>query len=182
MVTVEGLLRRVTREEAPRDLHALGVRALYEGWIYLDDRGTNPVCVIFPELPEGVKVGDGFKDRVRFTGYFFKRYPYEVEKREHKTILLIGPTLTVLSEQPPDPGGKVGDTVGGPLLSAILGLVVGTLLFIVGLSWWFKRGDQAFKKVVRRYESNKFANEDPNLNEFGAGSAAEGIPAGEPPC
>src|SRR5262249_3151859 len=130
VIAVEGTLRRLTREEAPRDLQEKGVHQLYQGFIDLDEKDTNPVCVIFPELPEGLQVGNNLKVRVRFAGYFFKRYLIEVEGKEHKTLLLIGPTVKVLSGPPSEGLESLGAKLGGPLLSAILGLMVGTLLFI----------------------------------------------------
>lgn len=182
VVTVEGTLRRLTKEDAAVDLQDRGVETVYQGWIELGDRDANPVVVVFPELPEGLKPGDKLKVKVRFTGYFFKRYPYKVGREERKTLMLIGPTLTLLSAPPVETeGGSPGMALGGPLLASILGLMVGTLLFIVGLGWWFRRGDRAVRQGLRRYEASKFADEGASLDVLAEPPPTEGIQAGPTP-
>jgi hypothetical protein len=180
VVTFEGVLRRVTREDAPRDLHARGVPVLYEGWISLEDAEQSLICVVFTDLPKDVTVGDNLKYRVRFTGYYFKRFPYEINNQKYRTVLLIGPTVTVLAA-PPQPGIDFGAAIGGPLLGGILGLVAVTLLLIVVMAFWFRRGDQAVKRSLRKYESSRFADEGDRLQGIGEGAVAESVPPGEPP-
>src|SRR5262249_9137909 len=53
---VKGTLARLRRLESPEYLKVRGIPYLYEGWVFVA-QGT-PWCVVFPDLPRGVKVGE----------------------------------------------------------------------------------------------------------------------------
>jgi hypothetical protein len=143
VIHVEGRLKRVRRFDPPPA--AEHVRDLYEGWMFLKERGSEPVCLLFTELPEGLSVTEKTEVPVAFDGYFFKRYRYKAAdsglNQAREAPLLIGRTLVLkgpVAATPETDGGA-----GGPsLLVGFLGLVVLTVAFAVGITWWFRHDER----------------------------------------
>jgi hypothetical protein len=79
-----------------------GLVKLYEGWLYADDNDEQPVCVVFSELPLGLRVGESLSERVTFDGYYFKLLAYTTSQKDddgkaiwHSAPLLIGQSITL---------------------------------------------------------------------------------------
>jgi hypothetical protein len=142
VVQVEGRLKRVRRFNPP--IATSNLRDLYEGWMFIRERGAEPVCLLFTELPEGLSVADKMEAKVAFNGYFFKRYRFKAAdsgpNQAREAPLLIGHTLILLDA----PVATTGASSGGDssaLLIGFLALIVLTALLAAGLTWWFRRSD-----------------------------------------
>lgn len=172
VVHLEGRLRRVTREDAPKEAQRRGVRAIYEGWIFLDRPGLPPVCVIFPDLPPNIKEGDKVDRRVAFDGYFFKKYRYPSGKKDERgrnvpvtTLLFIGPT--VIPEQSPPPQSAARSVLPRPVLYAVIGFVALTVALLVGVNLWYRRTDRQVRSRLEALQSERLAERAPGTAEEG---------------
>lgn len=149
VVHVEGRLKRLRRYDPPLAAAEQGVRHLYEGWVFMDGAGGNPVCVVFTELPPGLKPAESLDRRVAFDGYLFKRWRYKSVRTEgtnewQQAPLLIGHTL-VLAETAAAPA----EGWTSPLLPLfLLGLFALVLAVALGLVWWFRRSDRRVRARV----------------------------------
>jgi len=153
IVHVEGHLRLLRKWDAPIAAQAQGVRYVYEGWIFTSTRGAHPICILVPVLPEGLKPEEEKMDRwAQFDGYLISRLRYRAIRGDRDTPLLIGPTLKV--------GGQAPVTEEKPLVSP--GLLYGFVSFVVvvgvlvvGLSWWFRRGDQRVRRHLAQIQAQR---------------------------
>jgi hypothetical protein len=143
VIHIEGRLKRVRRFDPPfaADL----VKELYEAWIFVKERGSEPACLLFTELPEGLSVTEKTEMPVAFDGYFFKRYRYKAAdsgpNRAREAPLLIGHTLVLKGPVAATPAAD--SAAGGPaLLVGFLAFVVLTVGFAVGITWWFRRDER----------------------------------------
>jgi hypothetical protein len=161
----EGRLRRVRHSDPPPNARARGVDHLYEGWV-LDPRyGSNPVCLVFTELPPGVRVAEQADQDVAFDAYFFKKYRYQSADSKpgfaRETPLFIGRSPVLLRGPAAEPGPPAGSA---PLLTAFLGLVVATVALAFGLTWWFRRGDRRVREQLAAVRRREFVDPGtPNL-------------------
>jgi hypothetical protein len=152
VVHVEGRLKRVLRFDPPEAAVLAGVSDLYEGWIFDEIRGANPVCVVFTRLPPGVELNRPIELHVAFDGYFFKKLRYRVAsptnpRQRYDAPLLIGNTLT-LSPAPAEAGEPAGEW-GHSLMAVFLVVVGGGIAFVAWLAWWFRRDDRRVRARVR---------------------------------
>jgi hypothetical protein len=140
IVHIAGRLGRLRRFDAPRMAAEQGVPVLYEGWIFGDASFSNPYCVITTEVPASIPVGEALNHRVDFDGYFFKRYRYKAGDGWRDAPLLIGHAL---QDRQPIPSGTNSEApVTNVLLAALLAVLATTVLLVVSLHWWFRRGDR----------------------------------------
>jgi hypothetical protein len=86
-VTLHGYFRRLVKFEPGEN--DLGVRHVYEGWVYTEDSQNNPAVVIFTKKPEGLQIGGDITEEVQFSGYFLKMYGYEAQDTTRKAPLFI---------------------------------------------------------------------------------------------
>jgi hypothetical protein len=140
VVHIEGRLKRLRRFDAPRLAAKQGVPVIYEGWIFGDAYGSNPYCVIATALPNSTPLGETVEQRVSFDGYFFKRYRYKAGDGWRDAPLLIGHSLSE-RESP----NATSESDVGYLLPLLIAVVVGTVLLVIGLNWWFRRGDRQLR-------------------------------------
>jgi hypothetical protein len=176
VVHVEGHLRRIRRFDPPMMAEQAGVRDLYEGWLFDKTYGANPLCLVFTELPEGLTVAEKMDQPVTFDGYFFKRYRYQAAdgKAEGREVpLLIGnaPVLTVApvaATPPADSGWSTSLLVG----FMVLVLVSGGLL--LGLIWWFRRGDHQVRSRIASATAPTFVDPVPTAFPVQAPAPAPG--------
>lgn len=144
VIHVHGTLKRLRREDAPLCAQKEWVHNLYEGWVFTDTPGSNPVSVIITDLPPELKLGEDINYRVSFDGYFFKRYRYVSGKGPRDTLLFIAPTFKTAGVPPPPDVPEVttfGNMPGGVVLVAGA-LLLATFAVILGLNIWFRRGDR----------------------------------------
>jgi hypothetical protein len=149
VVHLEGRLKRVRRFNPP--IATDNVRDLYEGWMFARERGAEPVCMLFTELPQGLQVADTMEVKVAFDGYFFKRYRFKaadnIPNQAREAPLLIGRTVTLL-EAPVDASGSESGGGYKSLLLVFMAVVLVTVALAVGLTWWFRRGDRRVRSRI----------------------------------
>src|SRR5262249_41361639 len=138
-IPLEGRLARLRKLDVDRFLKLRGVKQLYEGWVFGTTYAANPWCIVFTELPPGMKVGEDVDYRVAFNGYFFKKYRYRAAKGDYFTPLLVGRTVR-LTRKPAAP--SQASAFAESFVVGITGLIAGTVVLVGGLAWWFRRGDR----------------------------------------
>ncbi len=166
LIYFEGWLRRLRRAEPTEILKASGIPDVYEAWIF-PDGNIDPICVFVTELPPGLapqaRPTDTMNRWVSIGGYYFKTMRYESNqisretKGEHVTRrapVLMGRSLTVLDD--PESAGAAWRQSFLPL---VIGGAAAMALAILGLSWYFRRGDAAIRKELdRNRTTNPFEN------------------------
>jgi hypothetical protein len=145
VIHVQGRLALLRRWRVPAFLARKGVRHVYEGWVF--GKGSNPFCVVFTELPPGIKVGEEINYPVKFDGYFFKVLRYTAVKKDRLAPLLIG--RTIRSAVPANRAG-LGKAFSLTFVVCLSVLIGGTVFLVVGLSWWFRRGDRKLRSRLAR--------------------------------
>lgn len=150
-------IRRVLiNEDLPSNPQEL--KTCYEAWGWTEESRSFPYVLIFPDLPEGLVIGNEMRGEATFVGYFLKIMSYEAFDKTRGAPLLIGRMQAVASTTPPpppptDPKIVIGIAVIGTLL---VGLIV----------WWqakFRRGRMA--KVPGRTLPAGDLNFGENLHE-----------------
>jgi hypothetical protein len=147
-IHLEGRLVRLRRLDAPLTVAEVGARDLYEGWIFDQRFRNNLWCVLFLRLPAGILVGERIDYPVSFDGYSFKRYRYKagdsLRPEEGREVpLLIGPTVTLLptaADRPNEP------PAAAEWLPTLLIILVGMLILVGGLGWWYRRSDRKVRE------------------------------------
>ncbi len=148
LLHVEGTLVRLRKRNATGRLRETSsIKEVYEGWIRLDSTSAEKeddrlINIVFSELPEGLKPGEGnyYKHRVAFDGYYFKRLGYESpekDKKSGKKIWRKAPMMIGRTIEPLDVAEPMNPMI--PVLLAMLGLAGAAM---VGLMFWFRRGDR----------------------------------------
>jgi hypothetical protein len=158
VVHVDARLMRLQEVPAPPEvIYETGLTHLYEAWVATDAAKSDLVCVLFTELPPGLKPGEHLDLRVECSGYYLKRLGYTPRKGAPDTVpglapLIIAHTLTVL----PRPAAEENPLawVNG-VLPLMVGFLFGVVSFIVVLAVWFRRVDARIRRrlqVARRRE------------------------------
>jgi hypothetical protein len=153
VIHYEGKLRSVRDFDAPLMLAAKGIKQLYECWIFDKDNGANPVCLICPELPAGVKPGEHLSIPVAFDAYFFKKYRYQsvdsTPGHAREAPLFIGRSFVVAQPNAEADATREGFTAGSEtLLLIFLGGVFATVLLAFAAHWWLRRGDRRVRARI----------------------------------
>lgn len=155
VVRVEGRLLRVNRYDPPHEATEAGVNDLYEAWIFNEQLGANPYCVLFSEWPADLprkllgqnKIPGVIK--VALDGYFFKKYRYKANDRygsERDAPLVIGHGLLVLSTNaPPTNYSTVPITI---LLYVFAGTLFALIGGVIGLTYWYRRSDNRVRRRI----------------------------------
>jgi hypothetical protein len=168
VIPIEGKLRRLRRTIAPRTLKEHGIHHVYEGWIEGPTKNAPLFWVVVPSQPEDkdglLKPAEEMNRPVKFYGYFFKVVPYPAQigtGENFKTVeryapLLIGPTL-ILTTAPTIP--DTDENLAAPMSALVLTILAAfgsfALLVIVGLTWWFHRGDRHFRARLHQFHSDR---------------------------
>ena len=156
VVRIGGRMKRIRRyDDPPERARQAGISHIYEGWLFNDDFGANPVCCVFTDLPEGLRVAETMEEKVDFVGYFFKRYRYKAgdtpkPNQWRDAPLIIGRVASVS----PMRNASTTDDWGRTLAPIFLSLIGGTAAFVVLLTLWLRRGDDRARRrltdVTRR--------------------------------
>lgn len=138
IIHIQGRLFRVRKLDAALYVHDLGVRELYEGWVYTDNEGTEfPWCIVFTDPTPGIKVAERMDVPVSFDGFFFKRYRYLAKSgKVRECLLLIGHSPVL------DRAAVADSRWPTALIIGLAGLVGTTITLVVVLTWWYKRTDR----------------------------------------
>ncbi len=150
LVYLEGRLKRLRRLEPTRPLAEAGIKDLYEGWLF-PQNGTEPVCVLTTELPEGLEPSLEYtpSKHAGVAAYSFKLMRYEATDPDdaskmivRRAPLLMGRSFKVFPEKPAPDGAEWW----GGFLPALLAALAGITAVTLGLTWWFRRGDRSVQK------------------------------------
>jgi hypothetical protein len=174
VVHYEGKVRRIRRLDAPLMLAGKGINDLYECWLFGDNDGANPVCLVCLELPKGVAPGEKLGVEISFDAYFFKKYRYQAVDSKpgmaREAPLFIGRSFVVTKPAPVETSGPDPYTAGSKtLLLVFLGGVLATFILAFFLHWWFRRGD---RRVYARIKEAR--TREPDIATPGA---TEGAPS-----
>ncbi|MGL6094450.1 MAG: hypothetical protein ACRC7O_01440 [Fimbriiglobus sp.] len=158
----DGRLAQLRDVKPTKPLAAAGVTALYEGWVF-PTNGADPMCVLLTELPAGLEPSAAYSPAkpVSFAGYYFKLIQYESANpdpklRIRRAPLIIAKTLTLGAVPPAD------EDIDGSWWYGFLPGMVGMFALIgsvvVGMTWFFGRGDKAHKRAIAdlREKNNPF--------------------------
>jgi hypothetical protein len=140
LIHLEGRLRRLVRFDATKLQAQQGVKALYEAWVFSDQYRFDPYCVVLSEIPASIKTGERLDYHVSLDAFFFKRYRYRAGDGSREAPLLIGRGLVATTPPAPEPDSEWSFV--RMALPAFLSLIVATVLLVIGLNWWFRRGDR----------------------------------------
>lgn len=156
VVRVEGRLLRVNRYAPPPEAEAAGVSDLFEAWVFNEQVGTNPYCLVFsvwpPQLSTDLLGQPRIQQPVRvvFDGFFFKSYNYKSKDRHgtrRDAPLIVGHTLIVEST---GAGEQQSSSTGVyVLLYVFVGVVISLIFGIVGLTYWYRRADRRLLKRLQ---------------------------------
>jgi hypothetical protein len=160
VIPVQGRLQRLRKMEATFEAEKLGVEWCYEGWVFTETAYSPPVCVVFAHLPPGANIGENVDYKVRFDGYFFKRYRYQpAEGKAKQTLFFLAPTFELLD----NPRSSVGFTMTGGVVIGMMALGMVTILLIAGLNLWFRRSDKVVRARVAAARQNLLSFEQPDV-------------------
>jgi hypothetical protein len=185
LVHITGRLGRLIKYEAPMGLWNDGIKTLYEGWIYPNEKdASTPYCVVMSEKPVGIELTEKF-DRAPFVScdaFFFKIYRYEAKdardpnkKVRREAPLFIGRTLALAT--PAKSEDNTDSPLAGTLIPAVLILVAVLIVIFFVLTWWFRRGDRKVQARIREARYNEFVAPTDNDHPVNEGSAIQESPA-----
>src|SRR5262249_18835766 len=117
---------------------------LYEGWVFIEDYGQNPYCVVVSELPEGLRPAEKLDVPVEVDAYFFKRYLYGARDGRRLAPLLIGKSIIPKAGHA-QASPNVVWAVPGPVVAGTLALIGITAAIGIAVVWWFRRDDRAVR-------------------------------------
>jgi hypothetical protein len=176
LVHFAGRLKKLDRYDAPKLLWQDGMRYVYEGWIFPLDRDgsiiTNPYCLVFTELPSGLKPGEHVDCDVSADAYFFKRYRYaSKDKVTRDAPLFLGRGLTVTNMQVAADEGTSGLSKGW--IAAAMVFIACLIGLLIGLNYWFRRGDKMTQSRIALARTVEFVA--PMANDVPAASPEDPV-------
>lgn len=153
VVKLQGRVRRLRVLPPDPELQKFGIGPLYEAWIFQDQYGAHPVCLLVASLPAGLKPAEDLDEEVSFAGFFYKVYRYasaqtkEGERVQRDAPLLMGPGLRLRPKakgEGPDPGAWTRD-----LLPIFFTVIIGTVGLGGLMGWWLSRSDKKARARLR---------------------------------
>jgi hypothetical protein len=157
VIRVEGRILLVNRFDPPWSASQRGLNDLYEAWVFSEQVGASPYCVIFMGWPEGMsrdllgkKIDPNADGQVRVSvdGFFFKKLNYKANDGRpamRQAPMIIANTLKFLSQTPQK------ERQSAWLSGMMTGFVVVFGTFMIGgiaLTLWFRRTDDAIRKRI----------------------------------
>jgi hypothetical protein len=146
LVHVEGRLRLLRRYDPPESLpdDAEKINDLYESWVFIEDYGQNPYCIVVSVLPDGLKPAEKLDVPVKVDAFFFKRYMYGARDGRRLAPLLIGKTITPKSAAVETSQNVVWAVPGAVVAAtfALIGITAGVAITVV---WWSRRADRSVR-------------------------------------
>ena len=123
VVTIKGTLRRAEYQTVSLE-NEYGIEGYYIGWMEPAGGPRELISVMFLQSPEGMPLGESIAAEVTFTGFFYKRFPYQAvdARRSAPLVLAKEPQWTPPAPLRPPPAWKplqFGIAVGVTALAAI---------------------------------------------------------------
>ena len=137
------LLRRYDPPESLLD-DPEKITDLYEGWVFIEDYGQNPYCVVASVLPDGLKPAEKLDLPVEVDAYFFKRYLYGARDSRRLAPLLIGKTI-IPKSGPVEASQHVVWAAPAAVVAGTFALIGVTAAIGIAVVWWSRRGDRAVR-------------------------------------
>lgn len=147
LIHFSGELQMLRQYDATLHLKSRGIEQIYEGWLWLPEQ-AHFVCVMFSELPEGLKPAERMDRNASFDGYFFKRYSYTAKpdekgnKRSLYAPLLIGKTIQL------GPASRSG-SMFSEFLTVLVGCIAALIVLALVMSYLYRQGDARVKSQVQ---------------------------------
>ena len=91
LIMVKGTVRRAHRVEAAKNDQGIG--DYYQLWLQPDDNPKRPIVIYCLQLPTDFPVGMELAERVRVTGFYFKRWLYKGAKDLETAPVLLAKTI-----------------------------------------------------------------------------------------
>lgn len=171
LVDVKLHVRRILQHEAPKN--SAEVTRVYEAWGPSEDSQTFPYCVVFVDLPPGMKVEANAYLDARFVGFFLKKLYYQDATGARRSApLLIG--RVVYDEAIANQVRTTSARESGLSVPWIVGIVL-VLVTLVGLTQLWGRTSPATPRSTLTDE----ASVDAFLGELESGSTQ--TPPPDPP-
>jgi hypothetical protein len=154
LIHIEGRLRLLRQYDSPDTLKRAdqGLEHLFEGWVFADDFGNNPYCVVFSELPSGWIPAESIDRRVEVDAFFFKRYRYEAKDGWRDAPLLIAKTIRATG-----PPAASASNIWNVPLGALVGvfILIGLTAAAAGSTiWWFRRADRQVRERLAKVRND----------------------------
>lgn len=147
LVRVSGTAVRV--EERRAFAFPLNVSVLYEVWLKMDDAPPRePTLVYALSLPEGFPINQDIHERITFTGFFYKRFPFATETDIASSPLLLAKTISWQQNIPLEKE----DTQPPSFWPVLLFALVATGIFL----WFYQAGTPKAKALREEPLPEKF--------------------------
>lgn len=154
LITLDGELVKLTR--LPSRENPAKIETVYEGWMINADSGKNPYVFHCLDKPAGLLEGDKLSEKVRITGYFFKRYQYPAKSGlTYAAPLLLAKRIRWF---PPVQRKAAADPRWIPYLLG--GIAIVGLSLAGTLSWFIFRDKQRSNAQLKRFTA-------PPITDFG---------------
>ena len=131
-------VRRVLKYEPSKNPQDL--KMVYEAWGWTDDSRSFPFCVVFPDKPEGLKIGTDVESEIVFVGYFLKWMSYSAFDVKKNSPLLVGRVRP--ATQP------VGGANGGAAWESAFLMLVGGVLLLSFIGWFAIYGMRRPRTII----------------------------------
>jgi hypothetical protein len=151
-MTVEGELLKLT--STPAGENPYGIETVYEGWFRNADSYKNPYVFHCLDKPTELPEGDKLSERIRITGYFFKRYQYAAKSGlPHAAPMLLAKRIRWY----PAVQRPAADPSWVPYI--LLGLVVVGTTLAGAICWVILREQRRSNQQLKRFSA-------PTLSDF----------------
>jgi len=152
-MTLEGELLKFTK--LPQVKNEFGIDTVYEGWMLNPDSGKNPYVFHCLDKPPELLEGEKLREKIRITGFFFKRYLYAAKSGlPHAAPLLLAKRFRWF----PVIQRPVADPSWAPYIIGTL-VIVGTLLGMI-IVWSILRDQRRSNAQLKRFVA-------PSITDFG---------------
>src|SRR5262249_38607253 len=140
------------------------------------------ICVLFTELPQGIQVGENLSYRVGFDGYYFKLMAYSSQEKDEKgqPVWRVAPLLIGRGIQLRESEAWMWSLQNGflPMILVVIALIA---ISALGLTLWFRRGDQKIRARMHEALTKQNPFEDVEPPAVQPGTAWNRLKEKEPP-
>ena len=156
LVRVQGVLRRLEIEkENYADRNPYGIDVVYEAWLFPEDQVSNPMLVLFTELPPGLKPGLNLKENVAVDAYFLKIFAFWDQGGNYRGApMFVGHKLMI---------HRVDSSRFDIQVVYFFAAIVAAFFLLALVFWWQSRRDQRLADELRQ-TAGPLPDLDPQAN------------------